>query len=154
MKRTIRNSAKALILRDGKILAVKLQDGDKVWYILPGGGQETEELLPETVCRETAEELGVRVTVRDLAFVIEGRRGEAFHRVDLVFRCDWAGEMESPVLRRDTMQTGAEWLDISILNTAPLYPSRLRRPIMDLYAGIPHRIYLGNEEIGDPEITD
>ena len=48
MERPIRNSAKALIIRDGKMAAVRLEDSDGVWYILPGGGQETEELLPET----------------------------------------------------------------------------------------------------------
>ena len=40
MERPIRNSAKALIIRDGKLAAVKLEDSDGVWYILPGGGQE------------------------------------------------------------------------------------------------------------------
>lgn len=88
MERGIRNSAKALILRDGKLLALRMQDADGVFYILPGGGQQTEELLPQAAAREAAEELG------------------------------------------------------------------LRRAIMALDAGIPHPIYLGNENMGDPEITD
>ena len=59
MERPIRNSAKALIIRDGKLAAVKLQDSDGIWYILPGGGQESEELLPEAVVPFSAEALGV-----------------------------------------------------------------------------------------------
>jgi len=39
---------------------------------MPGGGQDVEELLPKTVCREVAEEIGVQVDVKDLVFVIEG----------------------------------------------------------------------------------
>ncbi len=38
LKRTIRNSAKALIIKDGKMLALKIRDQDEEWFILPGGG--------------------------------------------------------------------------------------------------------------------
>ena len=87
MERMVRNAAKALIIKDGKMLAIKLKDEQDEWYIMPGGGQDVEEILPETVCREVAEELGLQVEVKDLVFVIEGVHGESFHRVDLVFLC-------------------------------------------------------------------
>ena len=154
MERQIRNSAKALIIKDGKMAAIKIGDGNEEWYIMPSGGQDAGEVLPEAACREVAEELGLRVEAKELAFVVEGSRGEKFHRVDLVFLCEYLGEIENAALHTDTNQTGWEWLDIATLNTAPLYPSRLRRPIMNLFEGKPHRIYLGNECVGDPEITD
>jgi 8-oxo-dGTP diphosphatase len=34
MERSIRNSAKALIIKDGKMLAVKLKDSEGEWYIM------------------------------------------------------------------------------------------------------------------------
>lgn len=154
MERMIRNAAKALIIKDGKMLAIKISDGKEEWYIMPGGGQDTEELLPEAVCREVAEELGLQVEVKDLVFVIEGLHGEKFHRVDLVFLCEYKGEIENAILQSDTNQIGYDWLDIKTLNTTPLYPSKLRRPIMNLCEGKAYKVYLGNEEIGDPEITD
>lgn len=154
VKRVIRNAAKALIIKDGKMLAVRISDGGEEWYIMPGGGQEAEELLPEAVCREVAEEMGLQVKVGDLVFVVEGLHGEAFHRVDLVFLCEHIGTIENVVLQGDMNQTGYDWLDIATLNHAPLYPSRLRRQIMNLYEGKEYKVYLGNEEIGDPEITD
>lgn len=154
MERQIRNSAKALIIKDGKMAAIKISAGGEEWFIMPGGGQDAGEVLPDAACREVAEELGIMVEAKELAFVVEGSRGEDFHRVDLVFLCEYLGEIENPVLHGDTNQAGWEWLDISTLNTAPLYPSRLRRPIMNLYECKPHRIYLGNECVGDPEITD
>lgn len=134
--------------------AVKLEDSDGIWYIMPGGGQETEELLPDAVSREVAEELGLRVEAKELAFVVEGLHGESFHRVDLVFLCEYLGEIENAVLHSDTNQIGVEWLDIATLNTSQLYPSKLRRQIMNLYEGKPYKVYLGNEEAGDPEVTD
>ena len=94
MERTVRNAAKALIIKDDKMLAIKISDGKEEWYIMPGGGQDVEELLPETVCREVAEEMGLQVEVKDLVFVIEGLHGEKFHRVDLVFLCEYIGKLE------------------------------------------------------------
>ena len=154
MERAVRNAAKALIIKDGKMLAIKISDGKEQWYIMPGGGQDVEELLPETACREVAEEMGLHIEVKDLVFVIEGLHGEKFHRVDLVFLCEYKGKIENATLQGDTNQVGYEWLDIKTLNTAPLYPSKLRRQIMNLYEGKEYRVYLGNEEIGDPEVTD
>lgn len=154
MVRSIRNAAKALIIKDDKMLAIKISDGKEEWYIMPGGGQDVEELLPEAMCREVAEELGLQVEVKDLVFVIEGLRGENFHRVDLVFLCEYKGEIKNAILQSDTNQVGYDWLDIKTLNTTPLYPSKLRRQIMNLFEGKEYKVYLGNEEIGDPEVID
>ena len=98
MERKIRIAAKALIIKEDKMQATKISDGKEEWYIMPGGGQDVEELLPDTVCREVAEEMGIQVVVKDLAFVIEGLHGEKFHRVDLVFLCEYKGKIENPTL--------------------------------------------------------
>lgn len=153
MQRTVRTSAKAIVIRDGRLLTVAISDGSETWYILPGGGQNAGEFLPAAVSREVLEETGVRAEAKELAFVIEGAHGESFHRVDLVFLCEDQGNSADAPLTADHGQTGVAWLDIATLNVAPLYPSRLRRPIMNLHQGKPGRIYLGNEEIGDPEET-
>ncbi len=102
MERPIRNSAKALIMKDGKMLVIRIKDNDEEWYIMPGGGQDAEELLIDTVCREVAEEMAIEVIPKELVFVIEGVRGETFHRVDLVFLCEYIGEISDAVLHKDT----------------------------------------------------
>lgn len=151
MMRQIRTSAKAVVIQDGRLLAIKLKDDQEEWFILPGGGQDAEERLPQTVEREVREETGMEVQCGDLLFVIEGVHGESFHRVDLVFLCDYLGKAENAPLHSDTNQTGFEWLELSVLNRLPLYPSKLRRPIMNFYEGKEYTKYLGNEEVGDPE---
>ena len=153
MDRQIRVSAKALVIRDGRMLAVRVRDQDGDFFILPGGGQRAGELLPAAVARGVAEETGVAGRAKDIAFVIEGAQGEAFHRVDIVFLCDDLGPSDARA-HPDSHQVGSEWLDIQTLNTQPLYPSRLRRAIMNLRAGKPGPVYLGNESMGDPEATD
>ena len=154
MERRIRNSAKALIIKDGKMAAIRINDDHEEWFIMPGGGQESGEQLSEAVRREVAEELGLEVEPKELAFVVEGVQGETFHRVDLVFLCEYIRPIENAQLHGDTNQTGVEWLDIATLNTSKLYPSKLRRQIMNLYEGKPTRVYLGNESAGDPEVTE
>lgn len=154
MTRQIRTSAKAVVIQHGKLLAVKLNDRKEEWYILPGGGQDSEELLPETVEREVKEETGIEVRCKELLFVIEGVHGESFHRIDLVFWCDYIGDAEDAALHRDMNQVGFEWLELSVLNRLPLYPSKLRRPIMNFYEGKEYKKYLGSEEIGDSECIE
>ncbi len=68
---------------------------------MPGGGQESEELLSEAVAREVAEEMGIIIEVKDLVFVVEGIHGEKFHRIDLVFLCEYIKEIENAELHCD-----------------------------------------------------
>ena len=60
------------------MLAIKIKVCNEKWYIMPGGGLETEELLSKAVCREVAEELGMDVEAKELVFDIEGVHGERF----------------------------------------------------------------------------
>ena len=147
MERKIRNSAKALIINDGKMLATKIDDKGDVFYIMPGGGQNVEELLPDAVRRECAEEMGIIVEPSSLVFVIEGLRGESFHRVDLVFLCEYKGTIPNAIISGDKNQIGYEWLSIQELMSIPLYPSKLRSQIMSLYNNEKTDIYLGNESM-------
>ncbi len=147
MERKIRNSAKALIIKDGKMLASKINDNGDVFYIMPGGGQDTEELLEDTVIRECEEELGIKVEPKSLEFIVEGLHGESFHRVDLVFLCDYIGEIENAKIHKDKNQVGFEWLSIENLMNEPLYPSKLRSQIIRLFNNEKTDVYLGNESM-------
>ena len=129
------------------MLVTKIKDQDDVFYIMPGGGQESGETLEEAVKREVAEEFGLQVEPKSLEFVIEGVTGEAFHRVDLVFLCEYIKEIPNAEITGDYNQIGFEWLPIDNLVNEPLYPSRLRKQIMNLFNGKETEVYLGNESI-------
>ena len=75
MERNIRNSAKALIIRDGKMLVSKIYEDGETYYVMPGGGQEVDELLSDTLKRECAEEMGILIEPKSLVFVVEGVTG-------------------------------------------------------------------------------
>lgn len=71
-KKKARNSCKAVIIEDNEILTIKKIDGDEVYHVLPGGGQEFGEQFIETVSRECFEEIGVRPKkVGDIIFIRE-----------------------------------------------------------------------------------
>ena len=53
------SSAAAVVVKDGKILALDLED----YLTLPAGVSETGELFEETAKRETLEETGIRIRV-------------------------------------------------------------------------------------------
>lgn len=67
----IRNSAKAIIIQDEKVLLTKNKDHEGFFYLFPGGGQEHGEQLSEALKRECVEEIGCNIRVYDLAFVRE-----------------------------------------------------------------------------------
>jgi 8-oxo-dGTP diphosphatase len=130
----VRISVKAIITKHGCVLAVKSRDPAGEWYMLPGGGQEHGETIPDALNRECLEEIGSEVTIGRLRFVRDyiakhhefaGTDGGA-HQVELMFECQLTS---APVLgpAPDAMQKGIEWLELSRLADYRLYPSALRR---------------------------
>lgn len=137
----IRNSAKALIIRDGHLLAVQMRDERGDFFILPGGGQQPGETLADAVRRECAEELGAAVAVHDLRYVRE-HVAEAPHRVEFTFRCTLLTEPGAGVLPDDG-QVALTWLPLAQLPRARFYPLGLR-PLLGRDAPDGAPVYLGN----------
>src|SRR5512133_3387283 len=69
--RSIRNSAKAIIIKQNRLLVLQLEDSVGNWYMLPGGGQEPHETLAEALIRECKEEIGATIEVGPLMFIRE-----------------------------------------------------------------------------------
>mgnify|MGYP000918084257 CR=1 FL=1 len=137
----IRNSVKAIIIEDNKLLCIKLADKKGNFYILPGGGQEKYETFVETLERECLEELGARVKVGKLKYVREYiARNHEFadeddnHQVEYMFTC---GLLSRPNLENatqlDTKQTGIEWLELSSWEDLRLYPKVLAERLHSNY---------------------
>ncbi|MEG1547162.1 MAG: NUDIX domain-containing protein [Clostridia bacterium] len=152
--RPIRNSVKAIIIRDHKLLANKCMDKrtGRVFYGLPGGGQEKYETFVDTLQRECMEELGIEVKVGELVLVREyiGRLHEEFsykhmdvHQMEYMFSCDLIGEVNlSRACNMDREQTDYEWLPLSNLKEYQLYPLTLRDRLLP-DGGIIGPVYMG-----------
>lgn len=148
----VRNSGKAIVIRDKSLLVIVHRDEDGDWFSLPGGGQEPGETLTEALQRECMEELGVSVTVGPLRHIREyigahhefSREDAASHQVDFIFECTLSGDIPyAPPSNPDITQTGIQWLPLSSLPSSRLYPKVLGRLLVGgIDPGAP--VYLGD----------
>jgi 8-oxo-dGTP diphosphatase len=130
----IRTAGKAILIHENKLLTIKYQDDQGVFYSLPGGGQEYGETLPVNVRRECIEELGIDVNVGDLIFIreviIEAKR---IHQVEFIFLC-LSNSIESAGIGNvpDSGQLGIEWLPLKHLLDYRVFPLEARNYLKDL----------------------
>lgn len=157
-EKRVRVSAKAIIVRDAHLLALRCVDDHGDWFALPGGGQQYGENLPEAVRRECMEEVGAHVEVGPLAFVrdyvVANHEQTAFtrdtHQLELMFLCTVppsyrATSGDGP----DTTQVGVEWLPLHQLERFRLYPQALATELPALLErggarALPMPVYLGD----------
>lgn len=135
----IRNSAKAVIIRNKKILLTKNKDEFGIFYLFPGGGQEHGEELKDAVKRECLEELGEEVEVHELVYVREyiGKNHEFakwdsdIHQVEFYFTCSLLSEEPTFLhgTNPDPYQEGVEWVEMNHLDDIRLYPKILSKMI-------------------------
>lgn len=152
--RPVRNSIKAVILRDNAILlTVNREDERGVFYLLPGGGQEPGETMEQALRRECREEIGAEAAVGDLLWVREfiGDRYDwtvfhGLHQVEYMFACTLWDEAD-PFMGAagDTWQTGIEWVSLDRLSGIQFYPETLKDLLVEYaLSGNTGHVYLGD----------
>ena len=144
----VRNSAKAIVLHEGRILVNRCVSRFGDYYALPGGGQEDGETLMDAVRRELLEETGHRVCPIRLSAIYEricqNREGGLSHKVYFVFLCKLEGAGPLPPTERDRFQVGMEWVDARELRHKNLFP-RAIRDNLPVLTGFGETLYLGSE---------
>ena len=136
-KRRIEVIARALLVRDGKLLICRASEG---YGYLPGGHVEFNEPADAALRRELMEEAGVAVRVGELCLVAEGRfvQKRDRHEINLVFHV----ELEDPdaeVVSREP-EIEFEWVELDRLFQEDLRPRQIvlwvrdtildRRPVL------------------------
>lgn len=129
----IRNAARALIIRDERLLLLRKDGGGRgERYALPGGAQEHGETLQDALERECLEEIGVKVIVRDLLHVADWFKPRdtvppsTRQLVEFLFACDVPGNYEARNGHRpDKHQVDVVWIDLEQLSDVQLLPQSL-----------------------------
>ena len=147
----VRISAKALVIRRGRILLMKARDRSGEYYLLPGGGQKNGESLATTLKRECLEETGIEVIPGELRYVRDyiadnhefAVSDKNFHQVELMFSCRFRRLRRNARLEPDAGQTGAEWAPLDSLGPLRIYPSILKK-LISRSGELKGPIYLGD----------
>ena len=135
----VRNSVKAIIIRNNKLLCIKKSDSAGDYYLLPGGGQNKNEAFEDTVKRECLEELGAKISVNNLRYIREYiaknhefKETDNSHQVDFMFNCDLLAEPDFDLAdEKDDNQSGIEWIYLDKSNKYRIYPKDLLNRIND-----------------------
>ena len=88
-----RGRACAIIRQEGRILLNRF-GGDSFWA-LPGGAVEPGEFSPDALVREMREELGAKIEVGRLVWMVENLfeyRGTAYTEYGFYYEADWHPE--------------------------------------------------------------
>lgn len=142
----IRNSSKALLVREGEILVNRCRSArsGEVYYDLPGGGQRPFETMKEALVREVLEETGYHVRVSRLAAVAEEicldpamreKSPEYCHRIAHIFLAELAKEEQASPSEADFGQEGSLWVPLAEADRLPFFPEGLRGRLSALVKG-------------------
>ena len=146
----IRNAARALIVRDQRILVLRKEYADhSERFALPGGAQDPGETLQKALMRECEEEIGAPVEVCDLVHVADyfkprdTQPPSTKHLVEFLFEC----RVPPKYVPRnghhpDKHQVEVVWVALNDLEGMPLYPRSLGSYLQKLRNGN-RSVYLG-----------
>lgn len=150
---SIRNSAKAVILNDGMVLLNKCQTkSHKIFYSLPGGGQNQYETMEEAVRRECLEETGYSVKVdRFLGICEEILTGAELrevyadytHKILHIFLCYPDGQEVQTPSEIDAEQIGCEWIPLEKVQNLLFNPALVGENLQKMLEE-QHPMYLGS----------
>ena len=144
-----RNSAKAIVIRDGKLLVNRCTSRYGEYYSLPGGGQRTGELLAETLKRELLEETGYTVSPLRLTGIYEriseGREDGMCHKIYFIFLCKLEDVPRATPTEKDRFQLDIDWLDLETVRTKNLFPRPIRDNLSHLIRDM-HPLFIGSEK--------
>ncbi|MEK6794008.1 MAG: NUDIX domain-containing protein [Spirochaetota bacterium] len=142
----VRNSAKAIIIENNRLLCIRKTGAGGHYCILPGGGQEKNETFIDAVKRECREEIGAEVAVQGLTYIREYiarnhefKEADDLHQVEFMFECELLTRpnMEN-ASHLDGGQDGIVWVDIAAPEYA-VYPKvlldRIRMHDRNIYWG-------------------
>lgn len=138
----VRSTAKALIIKDNKILLNKCYDSNNGdYYSLPGGGQDKYENIYDAVIRECKEETGYEVTNIKFKGICEEicdnedtRKNyqQYAHKLYHIFTCTPISDIASSPTETDDMQLSCEWINIDEVESIRILPEMIQNNIKNL----------------------
>lgn len=131
----MRECARAVVIRDGKLLIMKRVKPTESYYALLGGGIEAGETPDQAAIREVAEEASIVIANPTLIFIEEPH--QKFGR-QYIYLCDYvSGE---PMLAEDSVEStdnilGSNnyepmWIDLDMVKDLPFRSPMLQKALV------------------------
>jgi len=133
----MKSRARAVIIKDRKILLIKRTKPDLVYWVIPGGGVESGETNEQALVRECMEELGVNIEVKDLIIELISEKEETIGQKEYFYRVNILngaiGSGNGPEFQIDSGYSGQydiELVDINNLPNINLKPESIKKLIL------------------------
>lgn len=138
--------ASGVCIHDNKILLMHRinlakEEGSQEYYVVPGGGVESNEDIEDAVIREMKEETDLDVTLGELFYEVEDHEPTGELIKYYAYLCEYKGG--EPKLREDSveaqeMKEGIHfykplWVDLSEIKNIVLYPTPLKQELITRY---------------------
>ena len=147
----MKNSIKAIVIHEGRILLNLCSSGFGEYYALPGGGQRDGETMFEAVTREVSEESGYAIQPLRLVGLFEkvsplrGADDDCGHKIYFVAACKLLSINPDKPTEHDNCQIDSVWVNLRELPNINLFPLALRDNILAMYDS-QDVIYIGSEK--------
>ena len=109
-----RINVRAIIYKDGKLLAVKHKHGEDIshYYAVPGGGLDPQESLVDGLARELREETGINAVIGNLLLIQQFPSARAGYAEELEFFFTVKNPDDFININLETTSHGAEELAV------------------------------------------
>lgn len=139
-----------VVMQNNKILLHRTEK-DSFWA-LPGGRNEFNEFSKDTLIREIKEEIGEKIEIGRLLWVVENFfefDNKNYHELSFCYLMKF--ENDSHILyeeefngKEEDMRLIFRWFDINELDSIEVYPTFIKKKILNLSESIEHIMHVGD----------
>lgn len=123
--------AAVVITRGGEILLINRTKGERNYYVLPGGGVESEETPEQGAIREMKEELSIDISIKEplITFENQGQTEYYFLAEEVDTEVVFIGDTNQATEVTDK----EEWVSFANLSSKNLFPEKIKEILLERF---------------------